>query len=1129
MLELSSGKPPENAYNGFMFTVRAGRETVCLNALRIASKAAGAGVEARVWCCDRAWEGVKDRPSSWTELTGSTGVLRGNGGVDDARFSRLELRPALTIKPGGCKALYIHTADIGGISFNSNSDVVTAENGHLQLLPGTYTGNDKPFANVSKTKWSFAGCVEYALPDAVPPPTSGAAAAGGGGTAAVPAPSSSVVAVSAPSDALSEMDVRVLRYVQSCLRHLPALRQDALDAKVAAAEAASLRSKAETELQIAQDQLAAGDKRLELAAFKYAQLEGSLKALEAEAMLLRQGGSASSQRLGSLDAEMADLRAKLAASDAAATRDKARANQAEAEAQTAIVAAAKVQAQLNICMEQMIDLQASAATSAAAAEQWESEARNLGRDKAAEAARCDAAVRAAATAEARAASLEQRLKALMDRHEAMAQGAVASAAASEMEASATRQAQIERVATEAREAVAREESVRQTAAAQAQLKAEADVAVAVAKAKEDAAAAAAGRLANAKEQVAAEDAVEAAEAEAAAAAEEAATAAKAAETASAAMAAAEAEEAAAAPAAAEAAVPDDAGGGMDAETAAAAAAIAPKTDAVVAALRRVAAASRPAEEMDDRQPSAEEKAAARAAAKLALEEKIEEEAEARALAARLEAAATKVAEEEAAAVAAGEAEAEAARAAAAEAAAVADREAADAAAAAKLEEARRASELDEARQRQADAAAAEEKAAADARAAEAAAASAAVAEETGNEDGALAEEGVVAAEAGADEVQAVSSPADEPVDAPADTEPPQAPPPFKPPPGAVGLPLPTSAAKEAAVAAAAPASGVAELQAKLFASGGVPLPQVGGSPSPKAAPKKWAVVDTSDTNVQQAPSPPEAADTEHAEAEALSHMTMGRPMLKKGSGRKPPSRRGRGSLTKGAPLVAPVATPDSAPVTTAAPPAEPAAAPSVAAEPPVGAVKLPFKPPTGAVALPFRLPTPTRAPVDTSAEEPVASASDPAAAKAMHSWGAKAATTDSDAPTEPVAASVPFKPPAGAFRLPAPNVASPPPPAPLADDEVHTFHEAVHFKHERGFMGAGNDLHSGNMTVTEAKAWCEANPGCAGFTFAAAEADPAGPVDIFFKSTDAWAPVDAGWQTYITSAVQDGGAGETHL
>lgn len=1116
MLELSSGKPPENAYNGFMFTVRAGRETVRLNALRVASKAAGAGVEARVWCCDRAWEGVKDRPSSWTELTGSTGVLRGNGGVDDARFSRLELRPALTIKPGGCKALYIHTADIGGISFNSNSDVVTAENGHIQLLPGTYTGNDKPFANVSKTKWSFAGCVEYALPDAVPPPTSGTAAP------AAAAAASSAVAVSAPSDALSEMDVRVLRYVQSCLRHLPALRQDALDAKVAAAEAASLRSKAETELQISQDQLAAGDKRLELAAFKYAQLEGSLKALEAEAMLLRQGGSASSQRLGSLDAEMADLRAKLAASDAAATRDKARANQAEAEAQTAIVAAAKVQAQLNICMEQMIDLQASAATSAAAAEQWESEARSLGRDKAAEAARCDAAVRAAATAEARAASLEQRLKALMDRHEAMAQGAVASAVASEMEASAARQSEIERVATEAREAVAREESVRQTAAAQAQLKAEADVAAAVAKAKEDAAAAAAGRLANAKEQVAAEDAVEAAEAEAAAAAEEAATAAKAAETASAAVAAAEAEEAAAAPAAAEAAVPDEDGGGMDAETAAAAAAIAPKTDAVVAALRRVAA-----EEVDDLQPSAEEKAAARAAAKLALEEKIEEEAEARALAARLEAAANKVAEEEAAAAAAGEAEAEAARAAAAEAAAVADREAADAAAAAKLEEARRASELDEARQRQADAAAAEEKAAVDARAAEAAAASAAVVEETGNEDGALAEEGVVAAEAGADAVQAVSSPAGEPVDAPADTEPLQAPPPFKPPPGAVGLPLPTPAAKEA-VAVAAPASGVAELQAKLFASGGVPLPQVGGSPSPKAAPKKWAVVDTSDTNMQQAPSPPKAADTEHAEAEALSHMTMGRPMLKKGSGRKPPSRRGRGSLTKGAPLVAPVAAPDSAPVTTA-PPAEPAAAPSVPAEPPVGAVKLPFKPPTGAVALPFRLPTPTRAPVDTSAEEPVASASDPAAAKAMHSWGVKAAATDSDAPTEPVAASIPFKPPAGAFRLPAPNVASPPPPAPLADDEVHTFHEAVHFKHERGFMGAGNDLHSGNITVTEAKTWCEANPGCAGFTFAAAEADPAGPVDIFFKSTDAWAPVDAGWQTYITSAVQDGGTGETHL
>lgn len=71
------------------------------------------------------------------------------------------------------------------------------------------------------------------------------------------------------------------------------------------------------------------------------------------------------------------------------------------------------------------------------------------------------------------------------------------------------------------------------------------------------------------------------------------------------------------------------------------------------------------------------------------------------------------------------------------------------------------------------------------------------------------------------------------------------------------------------------------------------------------------------------------------------------------------------------------------------------------------------------------------------------------------------------------------------------------------------------FQHLRGYLGSGNDMHTAMITVVEAKAWCEQHTPCAGFTFAADEPEPQGPVQVYFKSSSAFAPADHGWQTYL--------------
>jgi hypothetical protein len=65
-------------------------------------------------------------------------------------------------------------------------------------------------------------------------------------------------------------------------------------------------------------------------------------------------------------------------------------------------------------------------------------------------------------------------------------------------------------------------------------------------------------------------------------------------------------------------------------------------------------------------------------------------------------------------------------------------------------------------------------------------------------------------------------------------------------------------------------------------------------------------------------------------------------------------------------------------------------------------------------------------------------------------------------------------------------------------------------------MPGGNDVHSEQMSIADAKKWCAANPQCKGFTFSgpAGEAPESAVVHVMFKSAGDWAPGD-GWHTYV--------------
>ena len=72
------------------------------------------------------------------------------------------------------------------------------------------------------------------------------------------------------------------------------------------------------------------------------------------------------------------------------------------------------------------------------------------------------------------------------------------------------------------------------------------------------------------------------------------------------------------------------------------------------------------------------------------------------------------------------------------------------------------------------------------------------------------------------------------------------------------------------------------------------------------------------------------------------------------------------------------------------------------------------------------------------------------------------------------------------------------------------------FTHHGGFMPAGNDLHSAEMTLSEAQKMASEKPECLGFTFEGPPGEP--PADavlqVHFKSASEWNEGE-GWHTFI--------------
>ena len=77
------------------------------------------------------------------------------------------------------------------------------------------------------------------------------------------------------------------------------------------------------------------------------------------------------------------------------------------------------------------------------------------------------------------------------------------------------------------------------------------------------------------------------------------------------------------------------------------------------------------------------------------------------------------------------------------------------------------------------------------------------------------------------------------------------------------------------------------------------------------------------------------------------------------------------------------------------------------------------------------------------------------------------------------------------------------------------------FDRHEGFMPAGNDVHSAQMSVGDAKKWCAEHPECLGFCFNGPPGEPPDDAVItaHFKSRQEWSPGE-GWHTYIKKVAQ---------
>jgi hypothetical protein len=114
-------------------------------------------VDVTVYCCSGGWDANKDKPQEWEQV--GTGRF-----VQKGEQTRIVLNPPPMVRPGTLRGFYLHTKDITGVGFNSDGGRITCSDEHLQILAGAPTGSSTPFEMVSKSKWSFAGSVEYCTP-----------------------------------------------------------------------------------------------------------------------------------------------------------------------------------------------------------------------------------------------------------------------------------------------------------------------------------------------------------------------------------------------------------------------------------------------------------------------------------------------------------------------------------------------------------------------------------------------------------------------------------------------------------------------------------------------------------------------------------------------------------------------------------------------------------------------------------------------------------------------------------------------------------------------------------------------------------------------------------------------------
>jgi DUF1680 family protein len=76
-----------------------------------------------------------------------------------------------------------------------------------------------------------------------------------------------------------------------------------------------------------------------------------------------------------------------------------------------------------------------------------------------------------------------------------------------------------------------------------------------------------------------------------------------------------------------------------------------------------------------------------------------------------------------------------------------------------------------------------------------------------------------------------------------------------------------------------------------------------------------------------------------------------------------------------------------------------------------------------------------------------------------------------------------------------------------------------------GFIGAGDDIYHGLLTLAEAEVMCTNNSKCVAITYNSADVNPSSPIDMYLKSAASFTP-SSGWTTYISSRIGNSFGGD---